>query len=67
VKAIIFFLQYYLLRNVFSIPEDLVLPEDKVQMTHPTTAEEDAQLEADMEQLRKQITAVNTLYSSECF
>ncbi|XP_062589955.1 uncharacterized protein LOC134251570 [Saccostrea cucullata] len=51
-------LESYLLRNVFNIPEDLVLPEDRVQMTHPTSPEEDSQIEADMEQLRTHITAV---------
>ncbi|XP_048778839.2 uncharacterized protein LOC125682371 [Ostrea edulis] len=56
-------LESYLLRNVFSIPGDLVLPEDRVQVMHPITPEEDVQLEADMEQLRKQITAIR--YANE--
>ncbi|XP_061163772.1 uncharacterized protein LOC133172934 isoform X2 [Saccostrea echinata] len=57
-------LESYLLRNVFNIPEDLVLPEDRVQMTHPTSPEEDSQLETEMEELRKHITAV--CYANEC-
>lgn len=52
------FLQRYQLRNVFNIPEDLVLPEDSVQMTHPLAPEENQQMEKDMEELRKHILAV---------
>ena len=52
------FLQRYQLRNVFNIPEDLVLPEDSVQMTHPLTPDENQQREKDMEELRKHILAV---------
>lgn len=54
----------YLLKNVFTIPEDVVLPEDRVQMTHPLSPEEDRQLDTEMEQLRKHIIAVR--YGNEC-
>ncbi|XP_022324613.2 protein MIS12 homolog [Crassostrea virginica] len=54
----------YQLRNVFNIPEDLVLPEDSVQMTHPLAPEENQQMEKDMEELRKHILAVR--YGNEC-
>lgn len=51
--------QSYLLKNVFTIPEDVVLPEDRVQITHPLSLEEDRQLDTEMEQLRKHIIAVS--------
>lgn len=51
--------QSYLLKNVFTIPEDVILPEDRVQMTHPLNPEEDRQLDTEMEQLRKHIIAVS--------
>lgn len=51
--------QSYLLKNVFTIPEDVILPEDRVQMTHPLSPEEDRQLDTEMDQLRKHIIAVS--------
>lgn len=54
----------YLLKNVFNIPEDVVLPEDRVQMTNSFSPEEDRRLDTEMEQLRKHIIAVR--YGNEC-
>ncbi|XP_014665307.1 PREDICTED: protein MIS12 homolog [Priapulus caudatus] len=56
-------LESYLLRNIFHIPEDVLLPEDEVH-SKPYSVEDDALLDAQLESLQKQIMALN--YTNAC-
>ncbi|CAH1245244.1 MIS12 [Branchiostoma lanceolatum] len=56
-------LESYLLSNLFQVPDNVLLPEDKVQMEQ-YTPEEEAQLDDELDVLRKKIR--NAVYVNTC-
>lgn len=48
-------LELYTNYNVFMIPKHVVLPEDKVHITNPSTKEEDIKLDEEIEELKQKI------------
>ena len=63
-------MQQYLITNVLKIPDHIVLPNDKVQMEHQYTTEDEQQLDMEVQQLKDQILAVciiqTSIYSQTC-
>ncbi|XP_041356057.1 protein MIS12 homolog [Gigantopelta aegis] len=57
-------LEIYLDENIFHIPSNVVLPEDKIQLSHPVSREEMHSLDKEMDVLRNKILAVK--YANMC-
>ena len=52
-------LQGYMKTNIFKLGPNIVLPEDKVQLKHSATAEEEEEMKNEIQQLENRIKSVS--------